>query len=71
MRMRFDPKPAGGHYGIDRNAAPPSCFIATPMGLAVMTATQRDGELVADLFAERPALREAEVMGIAWCASAH
>ena len=39
MRMRFYPKPARGHYGIDRNAAPPSCFIAAPMGLAVMTDT--------------------------------
>ena len=41
------------------------------MDLAVVTATQRDSELVTDLFAERAALGEAEVMGIAGDASAN
>ena len=34
------------------------------MKLAVMTTTERHGELVADLAAERPALGKAQVMGV-------
>ena len=37
----------------------------------MVTATQRHGELVTDLFAERAALGEAEVMGIAGDSSAN
>ncbi len=37
----------------------------------MVSATQRHGELVADLAAERPALREAQVMGIAGLATAN
>ena len=68
--MGFDPKPAGRGYGIDRSAAPPPCFITAAVDLSMVTAAQRDGEFVTDLFAERPALGEAEVMGIAGYASA-
>jgi hypothetical protein len=35
------------------------------MQLAMMAAAQRDGELIADLAGERPALGKAQVMGIA------
>jgi hypothetical protein len=35
------------------------------MHLTMMSSTQGDGELVADLAAERPALRESHVVGIA------
>lgn len=40
------------------------------MKLAVMTAAQRHGELIADLAAERPALGKAQVMGVAGFTSA-
>jgi hypothetical protein len=34
------------------------------MHFAMMSSTQGDGELIADLSAERPALRKAQVVGI-------
>ena len=40
------------------------------MKLAMMAAAERHGELIADLAAERPALREAQVMGVAGFAAA-
>ena len=40
------------------------------MKLAMMTATERDSELVADFAAERPALGKAQVMGVAGFAAA-
>ncbi len=40
------------------------------MELAVVAAAQRDGELVADLAAKCPRLRDAQVMGIAGLAAA-
>ena len=39
-------------------------FVATAMDLTVMTAAQRDGELVADLSSECTALGQSEVVGI-------
>ena len=36
----------------------------------MVSATQRDCELIADLPGERPALREAEVMSVRWLATA-
>jgi hypothetical protein len=40
------------------------------MDFAMVSATQRDCELIADLPGERPALREAEVMSVRWSATA-
>jgi hypothetical protein len=55
---------AGGDGRIDAGLAPASGFIATAMHRAMVPATQRDGELVADLTAERAALRKAQMMGV-------
>jgi hypothetical protein len=41
------------------------------MNLAMVTTAQRDREFITDLAAERPALREAHMMGIRWLAAAH
>jgi hypothetical protein len=43
---------------------PPGDFIATMMNFAVVSATQWDGELIADLAPECPALGKSEVVGI-------
>jgi hypothetical protein len=41
------------------------------MDFAMVSAAERDRELVADLAAERTALGEAKVMGVAGCAAAN
>ncbi len=62
--MRLQPQRAGGNGWIDTSLLLPSGFITTAMDLTVVTAAQRDGELVADLSTECPALRVSEVVGI-------
>ena len=69
-RMALQPQHPGLGEGIDACFAPPSRFIAMAMQFAVMAAAERDGELVADLAAERPALGKAQMMGIAGLAAA-
>lgn len=64
QRMRLQPQRAGGAGRIDPGLLPPSGFVATAMDLTVMTAAQRDGELVADLSSECTALGKSEVVGI-------
>ena len=71
MRMRFEPQRAGRNSRINSYLPPPSGFVATAMHLAMVSSTQGDGELIADLSAECPALREAQVMGIAGLATAN
>jgi hypothetical protein len=56
---RFQPKRAGIYGGVNACLGPPRGFIAMAMDFAMVTTAERDGELVADLAAERPALREA------------
>ena len=63
-RMRFEPQRAGRNGGIYSDLPPPRGFITESVHLAMVPSTQGDGELVADLAAERPALRKAQVMGI-------
>ena len=43
---------------------PPSSFIAAPVDLAMVTAAEWNREFIADLTAECPALRKAEMVGI-------
>ena len=62
--MRVQPQRAGVRGRIDTGVLPPRGFITTAMDLTVVTAAQRDGELVADLSTECPALRVSEVVGI-------
>ena len=68
--MGFEPKLAGGDGWVDPGSAPPSDLITMTMKLAVMSPTQRHGELVADLAAKRPALGETQVMGVGRFAAA-
>ena len=69
--MRLQPKFAGGCGRINASLLPPCRFVATSMDLAMMTATERHCELVADLAAERPVLGEAQMMRICRPATAN
>ena len=62
--MGFEPKLAGGDGWVDPGSAPPSDLITMTMKLAVMSPTQRHGELVADLAAKRPGLGKAQMVSI-------
>jgi hypothetical protein len=53
--MCFKPKDASRRAWIDTGPLPPGCFISAAMDFAMMSATKRNRELVADLAAERPA----------------
>src|SRR5262249_35036051 len=55
---------------IDTNLVPLRRFIATAMDLTMVSATERDRELVADLAAERRCLGKAQMMGISGTAAA-
>ena len=63
--MAFLPKPLGDLQRLDLEVFPPGHFIACLMQLPVMTAAERDGELVADFEADGPRLSKAQVMRIA------
>jgi hypothetical protein len=62
--MALQPQCARRRQRIDSDPGPPGRLIATVMEFAMMPAAQRNGELVADLAAERPALSEAQMMGV-------
>ena len=62
--MRLEPQGASRIGRIHSYLPPPSGFVATAVHLAMMSSTQGDGELIADLAAECPALRKAQVVGI-------
>ena len=66
------PQPKGASCGgsIDTELAPPSSLVPAAVYLAMMAAAERDGELVADLAAERRCLRKAQMMGIGGPAAA-
>ena len=64
--MRFEPQCAGGGDRIRPDVSPPGRFIATMMNFAMVSATQRDGEFIADLPPECLALRKSEMVGIRW-----
>ncbi len=68
--MRLQPQPASRGGWIDTSLVPPHRFIATAMNLTMVSATERDRELVADLAAERRCLGKAQVMGIGGAAAA-
>jgi hypothetical protein len=71
VRMRFEPQRASLEHRINTNLPPPRSLIAVLVNLAMVSSTQRHGELIADLSAECPALRKAQVMGIAGLAPAN
>jgi hypothetical protein len=63
-RMAFQPEGTGEDHRINARLLPPGRFIAAAMNLAMVAAAQGDGELIADLAPHRPALCEAQVMGV-------
>ena len=68
--MRLQPQAASRGGRVDTSLAPPCRFIAGAMNLTVVSATERDRELVADLAAERWCLGKAQMMGIGGAAAA-
>jgi hypothetical protein len=62
--MRAQPQRPSDRGRINPQFFPPRGFICAAMNLAMMTTTQRNRELVADLLAERSALREAKMVSI-------
>jgi len=68
--MRLQPQRTGTDRRIDTSFFPPRRFIATAMNLTMVSATERDRELVADLAAERRCLGKAQMMGIGGAAAA-
>ena len=68
--MRLQPQAASRGGWIDTSLVPPHRFIATAMNLTMVSATERDRELVADLAAEGWCLRKAQVVGIGGAAAA-
>ena len=69
--MRLQPKRASGHGWIDASLSPPCGFIAAAVNLAMMSSTQRHGELIAHLAAECAVLGEAQMMRIRWSSAAN
>src|SRR5579862_7567210 len=68
--MRFEPERSGCERRINPGLAPPRGLVAVAMDITMVAAAERDGELVADLAAERAALREAQMVSIAWLPTA-
>jgi len=64
QRMRFKPQCARGNGRINPRISPPGGFTAAVMNFPMVSATQRDGEFVANLPPECPALRKSEMVGI-------
>src|SRR5262245_59107303 len=64
------PEPAGNLDRVSAGLPPPRALVAGAMHRTMMPATERDGELIADLAAERARLCESEVVGIRRLAAA-
>ena len=62
--MASKPQRTGGRGRINGLFPPPGGLVAGTMQLAMVAATQRNRELVADLSSHRPALSKAKVVGV-------
>ena len=62
--MGVDPQLSRCCSGVDTSLLPPGSLVAAFVNLAMVAATQGDGEFVAELASERPVLCKAQVMGI-------
>jgi hypothetical protein len=58
------PQRASGCGWINAGARPPNGFVATAVDVAMVPAAERDGELVADLAAERSGLGKSQMVGV-------
>ena len=65
QRMHLEPQLPSFDDRIDSRIQPPRRFIAVPVNFAMMATAERDRELIADLAAKRPALCEAQMVGVA------
>ena len=68
--MGFQPQRPGGDDRIDPDFPPPCGFVAATVDLAMVSAAERDGELIADLATKCPPLRKPQMMGIRGLAAA-
>lgn len=68
--MRLLPKPFGDLERIDLEVLPPGHLIADLMQLPMMSAAERDGELIADFHAHGSGLSEPQMMWVGWLPSA-
>ena len=68
--MGLEPQHASRSCGINPALLPPRDFIATVMDLTMVSAAERNGELITDLAAERRCLGKAQMMGIGGAAAA-
>ena len=64
--MSLLPKTSRDLERIDLQILPPGNLIAGLMKLPMMTATERNGELVTDLESDRTRLCKAQMVGIGW-----
>jgi hypothetical protein len=71
MTLRFIGCRARGDGRIDPGVLPPRGFVAAMMHRAMVSSTQWNGVLIANLAAECPALRKSEVVGIGGSAAAN
>jgi hypothetical protein len=62
--MAFEPEWAGRNDRVHSSLSPPLRFIAAAVDFAMVTAAERNSELIADLAANCPALHKLEMMGI-------
>ena len=69
--MRVQPQCAGRDNWINTGIPPPRGFITAAMDLAMVSSTQWNGVLIADLAAEGTALCKSEVVGIRGSATAN
>ena len=69
--MGFHPQIPGRDGRIDPDIPSPCRFITAAANLGMVTATEQDGELIADLAAERSALRKAKMVRIRGLAAAN
>jgi len=64
LRARFLPQAAGDLEWVKPAVFPPQVFASRTMKFAVVAAAERHGEFIADLAAERLALRKADVVRV-------
>ena len=69
--MCASPERERNRHGIDIEAAPPCRLVTLPVELAMMKATNRYCEFIADLASQRSRLREAKMVRIGGFAAAH
>jgi hypothetical protein len=69
--MRASPKRARNRHRIDIASRPPCRLITLPVKFAMVKATNRNRELIADFASQRTRLRKAKMMRIGRLAAAH